>query len=147
MRRRAHRAQAGEDRAREYLLRHGFTILEEQATLHPHMWIDDTRTEFTVRADYVVRKHGRRGVVDAKTGTHAPDPASSDTRRQLLEYARCYDVDDVHLFDAERDRLRKIRFDSSGRRRSAVRLFWWFVTGLLLGATLATIALLGARLA
>jgi Holliday junction resolvase-like predicted endonuclease len=129
LRRRFRHARDGEDRARSYLVKHGFAVLQEQVTRTPVMWVDNARNEFTVRADYLVRKRGRRAVVEVKTGTTAPDPTASATRRQLLEYARCYDVDDIYLFDAERNALVAVRFDTRESGRSPVRAMLWFATG------------------
>lgn len=108
--RRFRRGARGEKKARAGLLRRGFEILEEQARRTPVMWVDGREEPFEVRADYIVRRKGRRAVVEVKTGARAVDPGYCPTRRQLLEYGRCFDIDDVFLYDAEKDDLLDIRF-------------------------------------
>lgn len=110
LRLRFRKGRAGEHKARSWLKHHGFRILAEQADLKPAMLVDGQRHHFDIRADFLVSRRGRRGVVDAKTGARAPDPCRSATRRQLLEYAMYYGVDDIFLFDAERGKLVKVSF-------------------------------------
>lgn len=124
------RGARGECKARNYLSQHGFRILKEQASLTPWLFVDGKRVPFEIRADFIVSKRGRRAVVDAKTGTVAIDPRSPHTRRQLLEYAHYYDVDDVYLFDAEHKRLLRIGFGLVGRNSFTA------LAGLLCGMAL-----------
>lgn len=134
-RRHARQGKQGERSARRFLLRHGFTILNEQHELRPQMLIDGQRTLFSIRADFIVRKGRRRAVVDAKNGREAANPLHSPTRRQLLEYAYYYDVDDVYLYDALQEKLRHLHF---GRLRTP-GLHWsviWLL-GVFIGAVLA----------
>ncbi len=100
----------GEQKARAGLRKRGFAIVEEQARRTPVMWIGGRETPFEVRADFVVRRKGRRAVVEVKTGARAVDPTYRPTRRQLLEYGRCFDTDDVYLYDADSDELLDVRF-------------------------------------
>jgi hypothetical protein len=133
MKMRFRRGHAGEAKARRYLLRHGYRILAEEAVLNPIMRIDGERFAYTVRADFLVQKGGKRAVVEAKTGA-AARPASSDTRRQLLEYAMYYDVDRVFLYDGNRDALVEIGFDTRlTSPRHGTGLLPWIV-GFVCGA-------------
>lgn len=131
MRRRFRRGAKGEEIAGKYLLKHGFRILESQSRLRPCMYVDGQAREYPVRADYVVSKRGRRGVVEVKTGKSAPNPTDTGTRRQILEYAHFYDVDDVYLFDAERRSLMTISF--GGHIRRTRRSVWPWVVAVGLG--------------
>jgi hypothetical protein len=95
--------------AARWLERHGFTIVEEQATRTSMLMVDGQSCPFEVRADFVVRKNGRLAVIEVKTGAAAAI-TSSATRRQLLEYAAIYRVDAVYLFDANTDSLYHTHF-------------------------------------
>jgi Holliday junction resolvase-like predicted endonuclease len=95
--------------AARWLERHGFTIVEEQASRTGMLVVDGQSCPFEVRADFVVRKGGRTAVIEVKTGAAAAITASS-TRRQLLEYAAIYRVDAVYLFDANTDSLYHTHF-------------------------------------
>lgn len=109
-RRRLHRAQKGEHRAERFLRSHGFEILQAQPSCSPWFFVDDARVDYGIRADFLVRRGGKKAIVEVKTGSHAPDPRSSATRRQLLEYAHCFGADDIYLFDAETGSLKHIVF-------------------------------------
>ncbi len=135
MKRRFRRGERGEQRGLRYLKRHGFTVLAEQPSLKPTMEIDGRRHEYTIRADFLVRRGRRRAVVDAKTGACASDPAFSTTRRQLLEYAYHYGVDDVYLYDGDRDTLRLVRFPKAGTRK--LSYVFIFLSGIAAGLALA----------
>ncbi len=135
MLRRFKRGAQGERQGLRYLKKHGFKVLAGQPPLKPYMEIDGRRQEYTIRADFLVRKGRRRAVVDAKTGSCAPDPSFTATRRQLLEYAYHYGVDDVYLYDGNRDVLRLVRFPRAGQRKfPALRVFF---LGLAAGIALA----------
>ena len=106
--RRWRHARRGEERARGWLERHGFTILEEQASRMSFLVVNGEESPFNVRADYLVERHGVRAVVEVKTGAVA-DPSSRGTRRQILEYAQVCGVTEVYLFDADAQRLHHIQ--------------------------------------
>ncbi len=111
----------GEKKAEQYLKSHGFKILGEQSHLQPKMWIDGTPVTFSIRADFLVRKKGRKGIVEVKTGKSV-NPASKNTRRQILEYSKYYDIDDIYLFDADAKVLHSVHF-SPKKTRTAL-LYW-----------------------
>lgn len=112
MRRRFKHGARGEVDAKKYLQKHGYKIIAEQKILSPRMWIDGKETSYSIKADYLVEKKGRRGLVEVKTGKKAVDPASSDTRRQVFEYYHQYDVDDFFLFDVDSGDIMEIRFET-----------------------------------
>lgn len=105
--RRWSRARRGEEQARGWLERNGFTVLDEQVNRPSFLIVDGEESPFTVRADYLVERNGVRAVVEVKTGAVA-DPSSRGTRRQILEYAWVYGVSEVYLFDADAQRLHSI---------------------------------------
>jgi hypothetical protein len=107
----------GEQKAKEYLLKNGFTILKEQAHIRKLMIIDGQAQSFTLRADFLVEKDTKTAVVDAKSGAECVNPSNSATRRQLLEYFTCYDVDSVYVYNSIEDKLVNIEF-ADGNRQS-----------------------------
>ena len=66
--------------------------------------------EFTLIADYLVERDGRRWVAEVKTGERALDLRHGPTRRQMLEYRHAFDVDGVLLVDAEGQQITRVRF-------------------------------------
>jgi hypothetical protein len=140
-RRRSAIAQRGERSARAWLEANGFTVREEQSTLHARMLVDGVISEFELCADYVVERNGRTGIVEVKTGA-ASHPTARSTRRQIFEYAALFDTD-VYVFDAERQRIHSVVFESIGRRRplgSALRAWQsGFVIGVAVTILIAVI--------
>jgi len=61
-----------------------------------------------------------------KTGNSAPDPLTSSTRRQLLEYLIACKVDGVLVVDVEARRIRSLVFPARNLppARPAASLFW-----------------------
>lgn len=117
----------GEQRAKEYLLKNGFTILKEQAHIEKQMIIDGQAQSFTLRADFLVEKDTKTAVVDAKSGIECVNPSNSATRRQLLEYFTCYDVDSVYVYNSIEDKLISVEFadgdrqsDSNAKRKFSI---------------------------
>jgi hypothetical protein len=100
----------GEHRAKEYLLKHGFAIVKEQAYSEQQLLVDGKPRTFQLRADFIVSKNGKLSVVDAKSGTEGVDPTSSATRRQLLEYFIYYDVDDAYVYNSKDNTLHLVTF-------------------------------------
>jgi hypothetical protein len=142
--RHARQGKQGERMARRYLERNGFTIVNEQKERCLQIRIDGTPAQFSLRPDFVVRKGARRAVVDAKNGPEAANPLHSATRRQMLEYAYYYDVDDVYLYDALQDKLRHLHFGH--RPTSGVHwvVVWLLGVGVGVGVMVA-LGLLGYR--
>jgi Holliday junction resolvase-like predicted endonuclease len=131
-------ARQGEEQARGWLERHGFTVLDEQVSRAAWLIVDGEESPFTVRADYLVERNGVRAVVEVKTGAVA-DPSSRGTRRQILEYAWVYGVTEVYLFDADAQRLHGIGIPAMPGAAAPVQRTAWpvvvaFSSGVLLGA-------------
>jgi hypothetical protein len=105
----------GEQKAKTYLLKNGFTILKEQAHIEKQMIIDGQAQSFTLRADFLVEKDTKTAVVDAKSGIECVNPSNSATRRQLLEYFTCYDVDSVFVYNSIEDKLVRVEFADDTR--------------------------------
>ena len=139
------RGRVGEREAAELLRQEGYQVVDEQASREASMWVDGRRLAVRVRADYLVQRNGKKYVVEVKTGKKATDPASTSTRRQLLEYERVYDADGLLLADMEQKRLRRIWFEDVPVRRirfirAPVRWiyvgFVMFLVGMSMGAVL-----------
>lgn len=136
--RRMRRARHGEERAGDWLEAHGFTVLDRQVTRSGMLMVDGEPAPFLVRADYLVERDGVRAVVEVKTGAVA-NAAARDTRRQILEYAWVYGVDEVHLFDADAQRLQRIAVGApeapvrAGRWAAARRTLIAFFGGVAVG--------------
>jgi len=141
LRKQVSRGAKGEERAKQYLLKNGFTILEEQASRHPTLLVDGERRAFSIRADFLVSKKGRIAIVDAKTGKSGSDPCAINVRRQLFEYLHCYKVDDVYLYDADHSRLLEIRFQSvpNYHRSAHLPIVIGFVCGCMVTIGLAVV--------
>lgn len=139
--RRFRHARQGEENARSWLERHGFTIVDAQASQGAELIVDGVPAPFVVRADYLVERNGVRAVVEVKTGAVA-QPAARATRRQVLEYGWVYGVSEVYLFDADAEVLRRIELPA--REPDAPRPRNWtiaaFAAGIAIGVMLAWLA-------
>jgi len=132
------RGAAGEERARRELLHRGFTIVSEQAELETTLLIDGVEHPYTVRVDFLVEAHGRRALVEVKTGKAASLPPTPEVRRQLREYAALYDVEECYLMDGDRLTMSRIVFGPAAGSRST----WWIWLARLGAGGLAIWALL-----
>jgi Holliday junction resolvase-like predicted endonuclease len=128
----------GEKKAKQYLLKHGYEILLEQAKEQGVMWVDGEEIVYDVRADFLVKKNGIRSVVEVKTGRVAIKPNSINTRRQLLEYSLVYDVDSLLFFDAENNNIMDIQFPKNS---SILKWIRPFLLGVLAGGIIVLIIL------
>lgn len=91
------------------LERRGFKLVERQALAEVVVEVDGEAQVFTVRADALVEREGRRFVAEIKSGESAT-VTSRATRRQLLEYAFAFGVDEVLLVDPGEGRVSRVRF-------------------------------------
>jgi hypothetical protein len=122
----------GENKAREYLIRHGFKIVKEQAAQKVDLIVDGKPYSFSLRADFIVSKKGKVSVVDAKSGQEGVEPTNCMTRRQLLEYFTFYDVDSAYLFDSRSDRLKEITFVISKKKSLRRYALFFLVISIIL---------------
>ncbi len=141
---RAARAGEGERDAAGWLEEAGFEVEAAQATGSYHVEVDGEAVAVPLRADYVVRRDGRRWVAEVKTGGVAPRIGTAATRRQLLEYLVAFEVDGVLLVDAERGTVHDVRFPSreaapiATPARGLVWVFAALAAGALAGALATT---------
>jgi len=130
--RRAARAQAAERDALGVLSEHGFRVLGRQVRRSWGLVADGDPLSFTLIADYLVEREGKRWVAEVKTGERALDLRHGPTRRQLLEYRQAFGADGVLLVDAEGRRLHDVRFFGGGHGARAGALPW-LALGVALG--------------
>lgn len=134
MTRRSREARRGEERAPELLRRAGYRVEAAQVEQTYTLQGGGESITITVRADYLVRRRGKRFVAEVKTGQLAPRLTTAATRRQLLEYERVYDVDGVLLIDMTREAVLPVSFGAAPRGPARVTPF---LLGLLSGVLLA----------
>lgn len=108
---RRRRGRQGELDAVTLLTEAGYEILEDQASRTLAVQIDGEPRPYAVRPDYVVQRGDRRYVAEVKTGVKAPDPLYTSTRRQLLEYAVCFQDHGLLLVDMQRRRVRTVHWE------------------------------------
>jgi hypothetical protein len=126
------RAERGEESAERLLVRGGWSIEGRQVSTRYDLRVDGEPSSVLVRADYIVRRGGRRYVAEVKTGRLAPRIETSSTRRQLLEYRIAFGVDGVLLVDADAARVSFIEFPwLPARPRMSRTLFWLTSVGFL----------------
>jgi hypothetical protein len=100
----------GEAIALDLLQRAGFDILTTQASANIEVEVDGILRHYQVRADALARKNGQDFLVEIKGTNTSADVSNRATRRQLLEYATTFDVDDCLLVNAEKETIQVIRF-------------------------------------
>ena len=87
------RATAGEALAEKLLARAGFAVEARQVTRRWAVHVDGEAHEVTLRADFVVRRRGRRYVAEVKTGETASTPrraaCTASTSRCRRRRRRC----------------------------------------------------------
>lgn len=110
----------GEERARRFFKKEGFSILEEQITQKGSVLVDGEELSFLLKADFLVSRAGRTAIVEVKAGAKASRMSDRATRRQILEYSYFFDVDDFYLFDAEKGDLKLVEFEP----KRVSRTYW-----------------------
>jgi hypothetical protein len=135
-RRRAIRAQRAERDAARLLEAHGFRVLGRQVRRSWGVLAGGESVDFTLIADYLVERRGRRWVAEVKTGERALDLRHGPTRRQLLEYREAFAAEGVLLVDAEGETLESVQFRERKPARRIGRLML-LGAGAIVGALLS----------
>ena len=78
------------------------------------MWIDGEEYWVRNRCDRIVRMGRKTFVVEVKTG-QGTNPLKTSTRRQLLEYWLCHEVDGVLLVDMDQRSISRVEFPKAWR--------------------------------
>ncbi|MCS6900390.1 MAG: PD-(D/E)XK nuclease family protein [Polyangiaceae bacterium] len=147
-RRRVARALQGEREAERLVQEQGYRILAVQPEYTWQLLVDGRPAQVILRPDLVLEREGRRYIADVKTGHSAPDPLSSATRRQLLEYLVACQVDGVLVVDVEARRIRSLVFPSHTLPMGALRSeapWGWALMGMIAGAGLLSLVQQGLR--
>lgn len=138
---RRERGEQGEVLAKKFLIKHGYEIIQEQPRHSAALLVDGEERKYEVRADFLVARRRRRYVVEVKTGKVATNPASSNTRRQLFEYSRVYDVDGLLFFNAESRKIMTIAFPGDEQTSNNPAMIEAFIWGAIIGAIATAVAI------
>lgn len=133
-RRRADRALRGEDAAVDLLERAGYRIEARQVGTRWPIRVGGEEVEIALRADYLVRRGGRRWVAEVKTGEQAPSLSHAPTRRQILEYRHAFDVDGALLVEPERGAVTEVHFPHEAASPARQERVLWVTLGAVIGA-------------
>jgi len=118
MRKRFERGNRLELQAKKFLESKGYSIIDYQS-IYQHKYLEDGVVQCAdIQPDYIVKKNGKKYIVEVKTGTQAISARNKSTRRQLLEYDYAVENDGVFLLDMENRQLKLIQFKSKMEKRS-----------------------------
>lgn len=118
VRKRFERGNKLELQAKNFLKSKGYTIVDYQST-YQHKYLEDGEVQYAdIQPDYIVKKNGKKYIVEVKSGSQAISARNKSTRRQLLEYDYVVENDGVFLLDMENRQLKLVQFKSKMERRS-----------------------------
>lgn len=104
--------------AKSFLENKGYEVTDYQSTYDHIYRVDGVEQTATIEPDYIVKKNGKRYIVEVKSGTTAISARNRHTRRQLLEYDYVIKNDGIFLLDMENHKLQLIKFKSKVEKRS-----------------------------
>lgn len=125
-------ARKGEKEAISFLNKAGYDIIGIQEKQPIVIYIDGKGYSSYVRADYIVKKTGKKYVVEVKTGKKTR-ATTALVRRQLLEYYLVFNPHGILLLDMENGTLKKIEFQWNKTSFSWYGLVLAGIFGLALG--------------
>lgn len=128
VKRRFDRGRKMEYKARDFLIRQGFRVVDEQVEYEHSYIVDGVEHSSLIVVDYVVSRKGKTYIVEVKSGSSATSINNSATRRQLLEYSFAIECDGIYLLDMEAEELRKVDFIPLESFRSRT----WIIVVLML---------------
>jgi len=103
-------SKRAEKKVERWLKRNGFQILEKQQSRPLIIQTGKTHHRYLIRTDFLVKKRGRKYIVEVKSGKKNSYITNRDTRRQLLEYFVAYQSYGIILFDMENKKFSEIKF-------------------------------------
>ncbi|TLX73249.1 hypothetical protein E9993_15780 [Labilibacter sediminis] len=118
IRKRFERGNKLELQAKSFLKSKGYRIVDYQSTYTHKYMVDGEVFSVDIQPDYIVKKNGKKYVVEVKSGTTATNARNRSTRRQLLEYDYVVENDGVFLLDMESRELKLVEFKSKVEKRS-----------------------------
>lgn len=103
-------SKRAEKKAEKWLKRNGFQIIEKQQSRPLIIQTGRTSHRYLIRTDFLVKKGGRKYIVEVKSGRKNSYITNRDTRRQLLEYYLAYQTYGIILFDMEHKKFSEVKF-------------------------------------
>ncbi len=119
-----------EKKAEKWLKRNGFQIIDRQQSKPLIIKAGTTLHRYSIRIDFLVKKSGRKYVVEVKSGSQNKI-TKKETRRQLLEYFLAYQPYGIILFDMDSRKFSEIRFLLPYFRSRLVENILFFLLGAL----------------
>lgn len=107
-----------EVQAKKFLKSKGYSIIDYQSTYEHLYKVNGELQCAEIQPDYIVKKNGKKYIVEVKSGSTAINASNRTTRRQLLEYDYVVENDGVFLLDMENRSLKLIEFKSKAERSS-----------------------------
>ena len=104
--------------AKKFLKSKGYSIIDYQNTYEHQYKVNGEIQSADIQPDYIVKKNGKKYIVEVKSGSTAINASNRSTRRQLLEYDYVVENDGVFLLDMENQELKLIQFKSKAEKRS-----------------------------
>ncbi|MCU4173628.1 hypothetical protein J1N11_00975 [Marinilabiliaceae bacterium N1Y90] len=117
--------------AKKFLKSKGYTIVDYQSSYEHRYKVNGELQTAEIQPDYIVKKNGKKYIVEVKSGNTAINASNRNTRRQLLEYDYVVENDGVFLLDMENRTLKLIQFKSKAERRSNKQLKTVIVIALI----------------
>ena len=103
------RGKKAEKKAIKLLKKNGYKIQNYQPIGKGHVLQDNEKVHFDIRADLIVSKDKKLYIAEVKSGASA-SIKEINTRRQLLEYSKVFENNNLILIDTEKNKIKKIEF-------------------------------------
>ena len=107
-----------EKEAKVFLEKKGFSVIKEQFIQYHNFKVDGENHQAKLIVDYIVKKSGKKYLVEVKSGKSAITVKDKNTRRQLLEYDYVIKNDGTYLLDMENKKMQLIKFSSKEERNN-----------------------------
>lgn len=105
-----------ESDAKQFLKDKGYKIIDDQS-VHYHKFKENGKSvQSQLKVDYVVKKSGKKYLVEVKSGKSAINISNKHTRRQILEYDYAIENDGIFLLDMENKAMKLIEFSSKSNK-------------------------------
>jgi hypothetical protein len=130
------RGKYAEHGAKRLLEKSGYSIHDYQPSLSYQFKVENKNLQVNISPDFLVKKNGKKYIVEVKTGDTAANPNYSATRRQMLEYNL---ASELPLLFVNMDELtvEEVRFPFAVASNG---VNWWKYSSLtMLSATGATV--------
>ena len=103
------KGKKAEQKAIKLLKKNGYKIESFQTTAKGKLLQNDETVRFFIRADLIVSKDKKKFIAEVKSGK-AASIEEINTRRQLLEYSKVFNNNNLILIDTEKNKIKKIEF-------------------------------------